>query len=136
MQTIYKLLLVLFFGLFAPAGTPSAADTDRVEHFEGQSAESLDEALDHLHRYNAQLAALIDADEITAETSYEVHELTYTLENALGRLAKELGVVRDTLERVHLASEADQSEVIVTQGQQYLEHSGRLFGLDQQPQSP
>jgi len=54
----------------------------------------------------------------------------------LGRLAKELGVVQDTLERVHLASEADQSEVIATQGQQYLEHSGRLFGLDQQPQRP
>lgn len=133
MQTIYKLFLSLFIGLFALASTPSAADTDRVEHFQGQSADSLAAALDHLQRYNARLAALIEADEITAETSYEVHELTYTLENALGRLAKELGVVQDTLEEVHLASEADQGEVIATQGQQYLEHSGRLFGSGQQP---
>lgn len=133
MQTISTLFLSLFIGLFALASTPSAADTDRVEHFQGQSADSLAEALDHLQRYNARLAALIEADEITAETSYEVHELTYTLENALGRLAKELGVVQDTLEKVHLASEADQGEVIATQGQQYLKHSGRLFGSGQQP---
>lgn len=133
MQTFSKLFLSLCIGLFSLASTPSAADTDRVEHFQGQSAESLGEALEHLHRYNARLAALIEADEITAETSYEVHELTYTLENALGRLAEELGVVQDTLEKVHLASEADQGEVIATQGQHYLEHSGRLFGSGQQP---
>ncbi len=126
-------IVLLVSALLIVISVPLSAASDRVEHFEGQSAESLKEALDHLHRYNARLAALIDADEITAETSYEVHELTYTLENALGRLTKELGVVQETLEKVHLASEADQGEVIATQGQQYLEHSGRLFGSGQQP---
>ena len=111
----------------------SWADSDRIEHFEGEPAQSLEAALRHWRTYNARLEALLNDKAITAETSFEVHRLTYTLENALSRLDQELDALQATLERVHLASEANRTDVLRDQARQYLEHSARL--LDASPAS-
>ena len=136
MQTFLKKFLTVSVGLLMVASAPSWSDTDRVEHFAGESAESLDEALSHVDQYNRRLDELIAAGEVSAETSYQVHQLTYTLENALMRLEEELTAVKDTLERVHLASEANQGDVIEREGKRYLEHSARLFGASERAVRP
>jgi len=118
-------VLVLFFLILGPMHLANASD--RVEHFEGQSASSVEEALLNLARYNEELSKRLASEEITTETSYEVHQLTYTLENALERLAEELDQAQQTLEAVHLASEANHSETMAEEGAKYLEHSQRLF---------
>ena len=82
------------------------ADTSRVDHYEGQAAQPLDEALDHLAEYNERLAATIDNDELTPSELNEIHQLIYTLENALERVRVEVAA---TLEEVPIASEQAQA---------------------------
>lgn len=81
------------------AGFAVASD-DRVDHFQGQSADTIEQALMNLEQYNARLSEILNAGEMDAETSYEIHQLTYTLENALERLETELEVLQEHLEAV------------------------------------
>lgn len=113
---------------FAIVGAAAWADDDRVEHFEGKAAKTIEQALDNLHLANQQLADLLASGPITAEVSHEIHQLTYTLENALEHLEDELDRAQEILEQVHLASEANQGAVMATEGPKYLELSQRLFG--------
>ena len=104
------------------------ADTDRVEHFKGKPAETLEQALENLHEGNQALDRLLNETPITAETSYEIHQLTYTLENALERMRGEMERLAEELESVHLASEANQGDRLDRHGQQYLNLARQLFG--------
>jgi hypothetical protein len=56
----------------------------------------------------------------------KVHELTYTLENALQRLQKDLVKVAADLEEVHQASEKLEADKIQSFGKKYLAQ-GELF---------
>ena len=49
-----------------------------------------------------------------------MHELTYTLENALARLQEELSNTAATLEEVHLASEDMKPDLIKSNGMDYI----------------
>lgn len=122
------LCLLLLSGFCGMAGAAGDGDADRIEHFEGKPAQTIEAALENLHVANQQLETLLASQSIDAEVSYEIHQLTYTLENALERLEDELEQAQETLERVHLASEANQGDVLATEGQRYLELSQRLFG--------
>lgn len=108
------------------AGFAVASD-DRVDHFQGQSADTIEQALMNLEQYNARFSEILNAGEMDAETSYEIHQLTYTLENALERLETELGVLQEHLEAVHLASEANDTETQAERGRAYLRLSEALF---------
>lgn len=108
------------------AGFAVASD-DRVEHFQGQSADTIEQALMNLEQSNARLSEILNAGELDTETSYEIHQLTYTLENALERLETELEVLQEHLEAVHLASEANDTETQTVQGGAYLRLSEALF---------
>lgn len=125
------LLLSGLCGLAWAAGDrdgDGSGDADRIEHFEGKPAQTIEAALENLHVANRQLELLLASQSLDAEVSYEIHQLTYTLENALERLEDELAHAQETLERVHLASEANQGDVLATEGPRYLELSQRLFG--------
>lgn len=49
-----------------------------------------------------------------------MHELTYTLENALRKINAELTALAGTLEAVHVASERADPATVKTQGKAYL----------------
>lgn len=96
----------------------SAQATD-VEHFKGLPAETLEQAVVNFAEYNQKLATVLSG-EIDNQAMVEVHELTYTLENALAKIHAEVAELVDTLEELHLASEAFDAEAVKAQGDTYL----------------
>lgn len=102
------------------------ADDERPEHFEGEPAETLEQAVANLSEYNAKLQAIIEKDELTDADHAEIHELTYTLENALGKMREELDSMAENLEAVHLASEERDTDVIAEKGPAYLSAARKL----------
>lgn len=99
-------------------GTAIASD-DRPDHFRGEPAETLEQAISNLSEYNQRLEAVL-AQELTPERLLEIHELTYTLENALGRIEQELEDIAETLEDVHVASELLDADAAKRHGDAYL----------------
>lgn len=113
--------------LLLGAVTMAAAETEeRVKHFEGLPATTIDEAVTNFSEYNAKLRAVLDKETIDGADVATVHELTYTLENALAKINEELTELAETLEEVHLASEAADIDAIKTKGKAYLDVAGKL----------
>jgi vacuolar-type H+-ATPase subunit I/STV1 len=121
-----KLLpLSLILSVVFSAGV-MASDDKRPEHFKGEPSENLQQAVANLSAYNQKLAAIIDKSELSLEDMAEIHQLTYTLENALQRMDKELDNIAETLEEVHIGSEHAAFDKVKKQGQEYLEKSSLL----------
>jgi hypothetical protein len=121
---------MLHFGIMLAAvslllSTPVVASD--VDHYEGKKAETLEEAVTNLREYNGRLEALLDKEELSAEDHAAVHELSYTLENALQRIEKELPGIAADLESVHLASERLEDETVRGDGRRYLERTHTLI---------
>lgn len=106
------------------------ADGPRVDHYEGLAAESLEEAFAHLSEYNERLAAIVDGDVLTPTDLNAIHQLTYTLENALERIRTEVVSIAETLEEVHLASEGADGDRTLAQARAYLEASNQLIRME------
>ena len=100
-------------------GVAVSAQATSVDHFKGLPAENLPEAVANFAEYNQKLADVLGG-ELTNEAMVEVHELTYTLENALEKIHAEVAELVDTLEELHLASEAFDPEAVKQQGEAYL----------------
>lgn len=113
-----KVLTLASVALLMMAGTAQA--DDRPDHFKGEASPSWEVAVTNLTEYNERLAKLVNKDELTAEDLNEVHQLTYTLENALERMEDELENVAETLEKVHVASETNQPDTVKKEGEKYL----------------
>lgn len=64
---------------------------------------------------------MLEQDEISQEELLNIHEWSYTLENAIGRLQTDLATIADHLEEVHLASERGEVDLIREHGREYLE---------------
>lgn len=122
-----KNLSLLFAGLVLAFGFSDLALADeRPDHFEGEKAASLEEALVHLASYNAKLEAVLAKDELGPEDTAEVHQLTYTLENALAKIKSEVEGLEETLEEVHVASERYEVGTVRSQGRKYLDDAAKL----------
>jgi SMC interacting uncharacterized protein involved in chromosome segregation len=119
-------LLIPALGLLC-AATAAQADDDRPEHFEGERSETLEEAFENLREYNAKLHAIIERDELTAAEMSEIHQLSYTLENALERIEDEVEDLAEVLEEVHVASEEMDRETVRKQAPAYLTGSESLY---------
>lgn len=78
---------VLTFTAVGFTGAVLASD-DRPDHFKGVPSETLEAAVGNFSEYNKKLAEILAKDELTPEDMVHVHELTYTLENALEKLEK------------------------------------------------
>ena len=104
------------------------AQADEVEHFEGEPSRTVAEAWENLQTGNAELRALINGHTSPVEMA-EVHEISYTLENALARLAEAHETSAVNLEEVHVASERNDTETVRANGEAYLE---AISGLVQQ----
>lgn len=116
-----KFLTIAATFLLALMATGNATASDRVDHFKGLPADTLEEAVRNFSEYNERLAAIVAQEELSAADMATVHELTYTLENALERINQEFAALADSLEEVHVASETDDREDTQAKGQAYLE---------------
>ncbi|SFL94493.1 DUF6746 family protein [Marinobacter zhejiangensis] len=100
--------------------TGTATANDSPDHFDGIPSNSLPQALEHLEAYNTQLASLL-AQPMDVATMAEIHQLTYTLENALERMQEALEQLSETLESVHKDSEYAAADTLPGHAHQYLE---------------
>ncbi|RUO79235.1 DUF6746 family protein [Pseudidiomarina taiwanensis] len=111
----------------ALASATSIASDKEYRHFKGEPAKNLSQAVHNLTEYNAKLQQLLAKDELSASDMADIHELTYTLENALQRLDDEIDMIEEQLEAVHLGSEAMDRERVKLLGQSYLDKMGTLL---------
>lgn len=102
------------------AVVPVNASEDRYEHHKGLPAETLQQAVANFSEYNARLEAIL-AGSLDDSAMHDVHELTYTLENALAKINAELAQLTDTLEELHQASERMDGATVSKHGRIYLD---------------
>ncbi|MEQ9012680.1 DUF6746 family protein [Algiphilus sp.] len=99
---------------------PALADEDRPQHFDAIEPKSLQEALSYFTVYSEALEALLDKDQLSGADMTRIHEMSYTLENALGKMRDELANTAEALEAVHLASERVDEDTVRRQGTAFL----------------
>ncbi|WP_089711226.1 DUF6746 family protein [Halomonas daqiaonensis] len=116
--------------LFAALCTGLLATTvqaeERPDHFEGEAADTLTEAVSQFSDTNHQLAVLLAQEELSNADLGTVHRLSYTLENALAKFDEELDAMAVDLEEVHLGSESAERERVRNHGAAYLEAAQTL----------
>ncbi len=98
----------------------SAVAEESSGHFKGLAAPDLNTAVANFSEYNNRLEQVL-AGELTDTDLVTVHELTYTLENALEKINIDLEELAQTLEKVHVASETFNRDALKEAGPAYLE---------------
>ena len=106
--------------------TIAHGDDERIDHYEAKESATLEEAVANFSTYNKKLAEVLARPELDSNDFEEIHQLTYTLENALARIREDLGGLADTLEELHLASEDHTLEKTRTTGETYLKGAQTL----------
>ncbi|HRQ58715.1 MAG TPA: hypothetical protein PLN31_14975 [Azoarcus taiwanensis] len=99
---------------------PAVADDARYEHHKGLPAETLQQAVANFSDYNHRLEAIL-AGAIDDNAMHDIHELTYTLENALEKINEEFAELAETLEELHQASERMDGDGVKKHGRAYLD---------------
>ncbi len=94
---------------------------ERPDHFKGKPAETLEQAVANFSKYNNKLANILAKDNLSPEELHSIHELTYTLENALEKINAEFAELAKMLETVHVASETADAKTVKNQGTRYLD---------------
>ena len=90
----------------------SANASDDDAHFKAIVSTDIASALCNLKTYNAELQQVTGEKDVDTMGMLKVHELTYTLENALQKIQAELTTIAADLEEVHQSSEShDQTKV-------------------------
>lgn len=97
-----------------------------VKHYKGEPSETLMQAVANFSEYNQKLKAILKQD-LTQENMGQIHQLSYTLENAIAKMKEEINTMADNLEAVHIASETMDTETTKTKGKAYLETAGTLI---------
>jgi len=115
-----RFVITVVISLF---GAPVLAEAP--EHFEGEPAETLEQAVANFSEFNRKLETLLDGD-LDPRTLHEIHKLTYTLENAVDRLDTELDEIAAMLEAVHVAAEQAERRTVREQGAAYLDKSRKI----------
>lgn len=128
--------IVLSAGVLA--GGPALANGDghdhehgdghgEVQHYKAEPAPNLEAAVENLREYNKKLEQHLD-QEMTVENMEKIHQLSYTLENALKRMDKDLDNIASVLEGMHLASEARNEQKVEGNAETYLENMNMILG--------
>jgi len=100
---------------------------DRPDHYKGEPSETLEQAVQNFSEYNRKLEVLLNKEKLTAAEMATVHQLTYTLENALNKINAELDALSETLEVVHKASENVDAATTLSKGREYLSVSRQVI---------
>lgn len=120
-----KTLLAGMLG-FMTLGVAAAHASDRPSHFQGKEIGTLEQALTVFKETNTKLAEVLKA-ELTPVSMTTVHELTYTLENALALIPAADDEIKEVLEEVHLGSESMDAERVLENGEYYLQLAKKLI---------
>ncbi|MDX1573115.1 MAG: DUF6746 family protein [Methylophaga sp.] len=120
----YLAAAVLSFSLM------SISYADPVEHFQGKDAESLAQAVSNFNKGNQRLEKMLKQDSLSTADIAAIHELTYTLENALAKINTDLDQLALTLEEVHLGSEDNDAARVKKEGDKYLTVTNELSALE------
>ena len=119
---IFVLLLSTSLSLF---GSQVLLADDRPGHFKGKPSENLDQAMQNLAEYNQKLKTVL-SNKLTPQAMAEIHQLTYTLENALNKIDSEIEQIKETLEHVHVGSESMNYDEVKQSGKAYIEQATKL----------
>ena len=106
--------------LLLTVATGAASADEKIQHFPALQAPDVGTAFCNLRAYNEKLKEVTKSDKMSAEELVKVHELTYTLENALARLNETVEEAAEDLEKVHKASEVLDQKTVKASGQTYL----------------
>lgn len=99
----------------------STAYASEVRHYKGQDVNTVEEAIAVLQEYNPKLQALLESEELKPQDMGKIHEMTYSMENALKILEGSLKITQRNLEELHLSSERMETEKAKIYGQLYLD---------------
>jgi Spy/CpxP family protein refolding chaperone len=86
---------------------------------DAQPSRNLAEAVKNFSDYNSRLEQAM-AQGLTPESMAQIHELTYTLKDALDKINEEMDGLTDTLEEIHIASEAKDADEVKSYTSEYL----------------
>lgn len=111
-----KYLGGIVFAALVGVATPALAD--RINHFEGKPADTLEQAMANFIEYNARLDGILEKTELTAEDLGTIHQLTY----ALAQMAQ----IADTPEDLNVAFETADLDGPRKHGEAYI-HSTRII---------
>lgn len=84
-----------------------------------QPSRNLAEAVKNFSEYNTRLEQTM-AQGLTPQNMSQIHELTYTLKDALEKINEEMDGLTDTLEEIHIASEAQDADEVKSHATDYL----------------
>lgn len=115
-----------FVALVAFSLVPPALASDTVDHYAPQPSATLEDALANFTSHNAHLAAILDKPDLSADDMEDIHQLTYTLEDALAKMIAESTAIAVQLEIVHHWSESTNAARLKEHAQTYLEMAGKL----------
>lgn len=118
------LLIAAVVGFCTLASQPLLA-SERPAHFKGETVANTQQALATLAEANTKLTTIL-AGELNPSTMTEVHQLTYTLENALALIPAADDEIKEVLEEVHLGSETMDAERVRNNGEYYLQLAKKL----------
>jgi hypothetical protein len=121
-STALQFVLIVTLAL---ANEAAQAD-ERPDHFEGKASETLAQAIENFTQGNASVEQVLAQDEIGLRDMARIHELTYTLENALERIDEEYDRLEEQLEALHLATEGGDTEQVRALGEAYLDNAWRF----------
>ncbi|MFC3121699.1 DUF6746 family protein [Agaribacter flavus] len=127
---MYKLSLpfrILFFTSMVLSLAGQVPADEEYNHFPSLAAPDLKTAVCNLSAYNKKLDAITTKSSLSTEDMLKVHELTYTLENALLQLQQDLKSMAADLEHVHKASERLDQKTIQDAGKNYRTAMAVLF---------
>jgi HPt (histidine-containing phosphotransfer) domain-containing protein len=93
---------------------------------DAQPSRNLAEAVKNFSEYNSRLEQAM-AQGPTPESLAQIHELTYTLKDALEKINEEMDGLTDTLEEIHIASEAQNAAEVKRYGNEYLETARKVI---------
>jgi uncharacterized protein HemX len=123
---MHRVLILTFVLIFASSGSVAFAQ-DRLEHFKGKSTETIKQARANLSEYHRQLVDVLAESRLSPSGMAEIHKITYTLENALKHMAGEIRSLQEQLEKIHLASERNDSDILRAIAPDYLATAGQIF---------
>jgi hypothetical protein len=121
-----KPILIPALALLLCLVQPTFADDQRPAHFQGKESPTLTVALTNLKEGNTQLAEILKKDSLSDSDMLEVHMLSYTIENALERIAKEQARLAELMEEVHVASEQNDAKTVKSRGEAFLKAAAPL----------
>ncbi|MBX3628720.1 MAG: hypothetical protein KF908_02185 [Nitrosomonas sp.] len=118
--TLFVMVILFGYSVFAAAEEKSG-------HFKGKPSETLEEALGNFSEYNQKLSQIISQKTLSPVDMQHVHELTYTLENALEKINATMTELAVLLEAVHVGSESGDTAATQKEGLRYLDIARQII---------